>query len=59
MLEPTTILRDTVVECFEMRSLLFTEFGIPDAECDIEPDFHPQFRVPYLFFRQPGNRLKP
>jgi hypothetical protein len=42
---------------FEMRSLLFTEFGIPDAECDIEPDFHPQFRVPYLFFRSPGNPL--
>lgn len=40
-----------------MRSPFFKEFGIPDADCDIEADFHPQFRVPYLFFRSPGNPL--
>jgi len=40
-----------------MRSSLFKDFGIPDAERDIEPDFHPQFKVPYLFFRSPGNPL--
>jgi hypothetical protein len=36
-----------------MRSTLFKDFGIPDAECDIEASFHPQFKVPYLFFRSP------
>jgi hypothetical protein len=40
-----------------MRSPFFKDFGIPDAECDIEPDFHPQFKVPYLYFRSPGNPL--
>ena len=40
-----------------MRSSFFKEFGIPDAECDIEPDFHPQFKVPYLYFRSTGNPL--
>ncbi|WP_315806373.1 MULTISPECIES: hypothetical protein [unclassified Bradyrhizobium] len=40
-----------------MRSTLFKDFGIPDAECDIESSFHPQFRVPYLFFRSTGNPL--
>lgn len=40
-----------------MRSTFFEEFGIPDADCDIEANFHPQFKVPYLFFRSPGNPL--
>jgi len=40
-----------------MRSPLFKDFGIPDAECDIEASFHPQFRVPCLFFRSTGNPL--
>jgi hypothetical protein len=40
-----------------MRSTLFKDFGIPDAECDIEASFHPEFKVPYLFFRSPGNPL--
>jgi hypothetical protein len=40
-----------------MRSTLFKDFGIPDAECDIEASFHPQFKVPHLFFRSPGNPL--
>jgi hypothetical protein len=41
----------------QMSSPFFKNFGIPDAECDIEPDFHPQFKVPYLYFRSPGNPL--
>jgi hypothetical protein len=40
-----------------MRSEFFKNFGIPDTECEIEPGFHPQFRIPYLYFRSPGNPL--
>jgi hypothetical protein len=40
-----------------MQSQFFRDFGIPDAECEIEPGFHPSFRIPYLFFRSPGNPL--
>jgi hypothetical protein len=40
-----------------MRSTLFKDLGLPDAECDIEASFHPQFKVPYLLFRSPGNPL--
>jgi hypothetical protein len=40
-----------------MLSTLFKDFGIADAACDIEASFHPLFKVPYLFFRSPGNPL--
>jgi hypothetical protein len=40
-----------------MKSEFFKDFGIPVADCDIEADFHPQFRIPYLFFRSLGNPL--
>ncbi len=40
-----------------MKSEFFKDFGIPVAECEIEPGFHPQFRMPYLYFRSPGNPL--
>ncbi len=40
-----------------MKSGFFKDFGIPVTECEIEANFHPQFRVPYLFFRSPGNPL--
>lgn len=40
-----------------MQSQSFKNFGIPVAECEIEAGFHPNFRIPYLFFRSPGNPL--
>ena len=40
-----------------MKSEFFKDFGIPDADCEIEASFHPQFRIPYLFFRSTGNPL--
>ena len=40
-----------------MQSQFFKDFGIPVTECEIEPAFHPNFRIPYLFFRSPGNPL--
>ena len=40
-----------------MQSAFFKDFGIPVTECEIEPGFHPQFRVPYLYFRSAGNPL--
>jgi hypothetical protein len=40
-----------------MKSELFKNFGIPVTDCQIEANFHPQFRIPYLFFRSEGNPL--
>ncbi len=40
-----------------MKSEYFNPFGIPVADCEVEPGFHPNFRIPYLFFRSPGNPL--
>jgi hypothetical protein len=40
-----------------MQSQHFEHFGIPIAECEIEPAFHPDFPIPYLFFRSSGNPL--
>jgi hypothetical protein len=40
-----------------MKSDFFKQFGIPDADCEIEAGTHPQFRVPYLYFRSTGNPL--
>jgi hypothetical protein len=40
-----------------MKSELFKDFGIPVTECEIEAGLHPQFRIPYLYFRSPGNPL--
>jgi hypothetical protein len=40
-----------------MKSAFFKDFGIPVTDCEIEPGFHPQFRIPYLYFRSSGNPL--
>jgi hypothetical protein len=40
-----------------MKSEFFKDFGIPVTECEIEPGMHPQFRIPYLYFRSEGNPL--
>lgn len=38
-----------------MKSDFFKDFGIPVTECAIEPGLHPQFHIPYLYFRSPGS----
>jgi hypothetical protein len=39
------------------RAIYIVRQGIPDAECEIEPGFLAQFRIPYLYFRSAGNPL--
>jgi hypothetical protein len=51
-ISPQTTLRRA-----NMKSEFFKDFGLPDADCEIEAAFHPQFRIPYLFFRSTGNPL--
>jgi hypothetical protein len=45
------------MECSHMKSEFFKDFGIPATECEIEAGLHPQFRIPYLYFRSQGNPL--
>ena len=40
-----------------MKSEFFKDFGIPVTECEIDVGMHPQFRLPHLYFRSPGNPL--
>jgi hypothetical protein len=40
-----------------VKSEFFKDFGIPDADCEIEAGFHPQFKIPSIYFRSTGNAL--
>lgn len=39
-----------------MKSIFFKQFGIPDADCEIEPRLD-EHRMPRLYFRSAGNPL--